>query len=123
MIRPGPLAYIAYSFGRPLPASMREWVRNDLTGRAAIPRHLFRSMVPFVPVFGAAAVLPPGPLALRAACVLLALILALIYAFAFMDMNRRRRLVQHGLPEDLENVQTRKRRESTRERYERTYRQ
>ena len=69
MNRPGPLRYIAYSFGRKVPDEMRYWVRNDLTGDH----------------------------------VLMAVILALIYSFAFLDMNRRRPLSQHGFPKDLEN--------------------
>jgi hypothetical protein len=120
MTRPNPLQYIAYSFGRKLPDSMRDWVRNDLTGDAALARHLFRAMVPFLPVF-AAALLLPGPFVLRGASLLLAVILALIYAFAFMDMNRRRRLAQHGLPEDLEDARKARRHERSREQYERIY--
>jgi hypothetical protein len=40
-----------------------------------------------------------------------------------MDMNRRRRLSLHRLPEDLENPATVRRREISHECYERTYRQ
>jgi Flp pilus assembly protein TadB len=121
MNRPGALRYVAYSFGRKLPDGMRDWVRNDLTGEHALARHLFRSMVPFLPVF-VAGLLVPGPLVLRVACVLLALILALIYSFAFMDMNRRRRLSQHGFPEDLENARKARRRNDSRQQYEQHYR-
>ena len=104
MNRPGLMRYVGYSFGGKLPDNMRDWVRNDLTGDHAVVRHLARSMVPFLPIFAAGLVVP-GALALRSACVLLAVILALIYSFAFMDMNRRRRLSQHGIPEDLENAE------------------
>ena len=100
---------------------MRDWVRNDLTGDHAVVRHLVRSMEPFQPIFAAGLVVP-GALALRSACVLLAVILALIYSFAFMDMNRRRRLSQHGFPEDLENENKVRRRNSSRRTYERLYR-
>jgi hypothetical protein len=121
MIRPTLRQYVAYSFGRPLPADTLEWVRNDLTGDHAVARHLFRSMVPFLPLF-VAGLLVPGVLPLRAASVLLAVILGLIYSFAFMDMNRRRRLLQHGLPADLENPRKVSRRADTRLSYERFYR-
>jgi Flp pilus assembly protein TadB len=121
MTRPNLLQYIGYSFGRKLPDSMRDWVRNDLTGDAALARHLFRAMVPFLPVFAAVVLLLPGPFVLRGASLLLALILALIYAFAFRDMNRRRRLAQHGLPVDLEDAPTARRRERSREQYRRLY--
>jgi hypothetical protein len=122
MTRPNVLQYIGYSFGRKLPDSMQDWVRNDLTGDSALARHLLRAMVPFLPVFAAGLLLPgPGPLGLRAASLLLAVILALIYAFAFMDMNRRRRLAQHGLLEDLEDARKARRHERSREQYERLY--
>jgi hypothetical protein len=122
MTRPGPLRYIAYSFGRTLPDSMREWVRNDLTGEHAILRHLLRSMVPFLPVFVGIFVFLPGPVALRTGAVALGVILALIYSFAFMDLNRSRRLSQHGLPEGLESTRQARRREQARAAYERAYR-
>jgi len=121
MNRPTPLQYVLYAFGRALPADLRDWVRNDLVGDHAVARHLFRAMVPFLPLF-VAGLLVPGPLALRAASVLLAVILGLIYAFAFMDMNRGRRLVQHGWPADLENPRKASHRADTRISYERLYR-
>ena len=68
--RPGPIQWLGYAVGRKLPDSMQDWVRNDLVGDWAVPRHLIRSMVPFVPVF-AAFFLFPGPLGLRASMVLL----------------------------------------------------
>ena len=120
--RPNPLQYIAYSFGHRLPDSMRDWVGNDLTGDFAIPRHLFRSMLPFLPVFVGIYVLLPGSPALRGAAVLLPVLLSLVYAFAFMPMNRRRRLEQHGLPADLENPHQAQRHERERFRYEQTWR-
>lgn len=100
--RPNPWQWIGYSVGRTLPPSMRDWVRNDLTGDRAVPRHLLRSMVPFLPLF-AAGFLLPGPLALRGAVVLLGLLLALFYSAAYMEPNRQRRLERHGLPKDLQN--------------------
>ncbi len=36
--RPTAVQYIAYSYGRILPASMRDWVRNDLAGKGATAR-------------------------------------------------------------------------------------
>jgi hypothetical protein len=101
---------------------MRDWVRSDLAGEHAVARHLVRSMVPFLPVFAGIALLLPGSAMLRIAAVLLAVFLGLIYAFAFMDLNRRRRLAQHGLPEDLENARQARRREQSRAAYEQTYR-
>ena len=119
--RPGPLRYIAYSFGRPLPDSMRDWVRNDLTGDHATLRHVIRSFVPYLPGSVGVFFLLPGPLWLRGAAALLPLLLALDYSCAFRPMDRRRRLAQHGLPEDLENAHKVQQRERERVRYEQTW--
>lgn len=114
--RPGPIQWIGYALGRRLPDSMREWVRDDLTGRFAAARHVLRGMVPFTPLF-AAFLLFPGELWLRGAMVLLALLLALFYTVAFMPMNRAHRLAKHGLPADLENARRAQRRARERARY------
>ncbi|MEV6254876.1 DUF5313 family protein [Nocardia sp. NPDC051911] len=114
--RPGPIQWIGYAFGRRLPDSMREWVRDDLTGRFAATRHVLRGLVPFTPLF-AVFLLFPGELWLRGAMVLLALLLALFYTIAFMPMNRAHRLAKHGLPADLENPQRARRRALERARY------
>ncbi|MDH6280342.1 DUF5313 family protein [Prescottella agglutinans] len=100
--RPNPLQWIGYSCGRKLPDSMQDWVRNDLIGDWAVPRHMIRSMVPFIPIF-AAFLLFPGPLWLRGSMVLLGVFLALFFAASYMEQNRRRRLEKHGLSPDLEN--------------------
>ncbi|WP_067803005.1 DUF5313 family protein [Nocardia beijingensis] len=114
--RPGPIQWIGYAFGRRLPDSMREWVRDDLTGRFAATRHVLRGIVPFTPLF-AAFLLFPGELWLRGAMVLLALLLALFYTVAFMPMNRAHRLAKHGLPADLENPRRARLRAVERARY------
>ncbi|MBB3038192.1 DUF5313 family protein [Hoyosella altamirensis] len=119
--RPGPLQWIGYSFGRTLPPSMHEWVRNDLTGDHAVPRHLIRGMVPFLPLFGAGFLLP-GPLALRGGVVLLGVLLALFYSAAYMEPNRKRRLERHGLPADLQNGRKIEQFEAEKARYQRLYR-
>ena len=80
--RPNALQYIAYSFGHRLPDSLCDWVRNDLTGDLAVPRHLFRSMIPFLPIFAGIYLLLPGSSALRGATVLLPVLLALVYSTA-----------------------------------------
>jgi hypothetical protein len=114
--RPHPIQWIGYAFGRRLPDSMREWVRDDLTGRFAAARHLLRGLVPFTPLF-AAFLLFPGELWLRGAMVLLALLLALFYTVAFMPMNRAHRLAKHGLPADLKNPRQAQREARERARY------
>lgn len=102
--KPNLVQWFMYSvFGRPLPTSMQEWVRRDLVGPRAVPRHLLRGLLPFTPIFVAFLVLFPGALWLRGAMVLLSVLLALFYTLAFMDLNRARRLELHGLPADLKS--------------------
>ncbi|WP_327145954.1 DUF5313 family protein [Nocardia sp. NBC_01327] len=94
--------WLGYTVGRPLPPDLRGWVLRDLTGKHAYTRHLVRGMVPFLPIFAVFLLLFPGPLWLRGAMSLLALILALFYCAAYMAPNRAYRLAQHGLPADLD---------------------
>ncbi|MBJ8345887.1 DUF5313 family protein [Antrihabitans sp. YC2-6] len=115
--RPNPIQWLGYAWGRKLPDEMRDWVRNDLTGRFAITKHLVRGMVPFAPIF-VVFMLFPGPLALRGAMTLLALLLALFYCGAYRNQNRAHRLALHGLPVDLEDATTTARRASERAVYE-----
>ncbi|MCX5043182.1 DUF5313 domain-containing protein [Aldersonia sp. NBC_00410] len=120
--RPNPAQWIGYAFGRALPASMRDWVANDLTGRNRVLRHLLRSLAPFLPIFAAFVVLLPGALWLRGATVLLGVLLALFYSAAYMNQNRAKRLQQHGLPADLENEARRARHTAERAAYLATHR-
>lgn len=100
--RPNLVQWFMYSvFGRRLPNSMQDWVRRDLVGPRAVPRHLIRGLLPFTPIFAAFLILFPGALWLRGSMVLLSVLLALFYTLAFMDLNRARRLELHGLPPDL----------------------
>ncbi|NMM90477.1 hypothetical protein B2J88_40135 [Rhodococcus sp. SRB_17] len=117
---PNPIQWLGYSFGRKLPDSMREWVRNDLVGDWAVPRHLVRSMVPFLPVF-VIFMLFPGPWALRASMVLLGVLLALFYSVSYMAQNRSRRLERHGLPADLENPKKISRQDAEKAAYEKLH--
>ncbi|MRH89138.1 hypothetical protein GFY24_17055 [Nocardia sp. SYP-A9097] len=120
MKRPNPIQWIGYSCGMRLPDSLQEWVRNDLTGTFAVPRHLVRGMFPLLPIF-AAFLLFPGELWLRASMILLAVLLAAFYIIAYMPMNRAHRLGKHGLPADLENPTQASRRAAERASYEARY--
>jgi len=120
MKRPNPIQWVGYACGRRLPDSMQEWVRNDLTGNFAFPRHLVRGLFPLLPIF-AVFLLFPGELWIRGAMILLAVLLALFYIVAYMPMNRAHRLPKHGLPQDLENPQRASRRAAERAAYEARY--
>jgi len=102
MTRPGSLRYIANGVDRPLPESIRDRIRNDLTSSAATPGHLVRSMLAFLAVYAGVALLLPGSPAIRAAALVLAAVLALVDSFAFIAMNTQRRPAQRYRAEDLE---------------------
>jgi hypothetical protein len=119
MTRPGRLRYIANGAGRPLPESIRDQIRNDLTGSAATPGHLMRSMLAFLAVYAGVALLLPGSPAFRAAALVLAVVLALVDSFAFIAMNTQRRPAQRYRAEDLGNARSDRRHEHEREQYER----
>ena len=78
MTRPGSLRYIANGVDRPLPESIRDRIRNDLTSSAATPGHLVRSMLAFLAVYAGVALLLPGSPAIRAAALVRAAVLALV---------------------------------------------
>ncbi|MFD4295283.1 DUF5313 family protein [Rhodococcus sp. NPDC058505] len=118
---PNPLQWIAYAFGAKLPASMNDWVRNDLTGDRYVVRHLLRQQVPFLPLY-AMFLLFPGPLWLRASMVLLGMSLAVFYSVVYIHQNRARRLQKNGLPMDLDNDKRRAARAAEIEAYDRLWR-
>jgi len=120
MTRPGSLRYIADGVDRPLPESIRDRIRNDLTSSAATPGHLVRSMLAFLAVYAGVALLLPGSPAIRAAALVLAAVLALVDSFAFIAMNTQRRPAQRYRAEDQGNARSGRRHEHEREQYERS---
>jgi hypothetical protein len=113
MTRHGRLRYIANGVGRPLPESIRDQIRNDLTGGAATPGHLMRSMLAFLAVYAGVALLLPGSPAFRAAAFVLAVVLALVDSFAFIAINARRHPAQRYRGEDLGSARSDRRRTNT----------
>jgi Family of unknown function (DUF5313) len=120
MTRPGSLRYIADGVDRPLPESIRDRIRNDLTSSAATPGHLVRSMLAFLAVYAGVALLLPGSPAIRAAALVLAAVLALVDSFAFIAMNTQRRPAQRYRAEDQGNARSGRRHEHEREQHERS---
>ncbi|ALG83688.1 DUF5313 family protein [Gordonia phthalatica] len=95
--RPNPIQWVRYAYGHTLPESKREWVRNDLTGPMATPRHLIRTQFAFLPLYLAMFFAFDGAVWIRALMVLLAVLLALIFSAAYMAQNRVVRLRKHDL--------------------------
>ncbi|GLP82746.1 DUF5313 domain-containing protein [Mycobacterium antarcticum] len=105
--RPSPLQYVAYSYGRRLPDSMRHWVAEDLAGEGAVRRHITRMAIP--PLFVLAPFwLLPASLYVHMEMTAPIYIWVILMSLALNKVWRRYRLVQHGLDPNL--VDTIKRR-------------
>jgi hypothetical protein len=100
MKKPGPLQYIAYSYGRRLPDDMRDWVRNDLAGKGAIRRHIIRMAIPPLLVLAPFWLLPAS-LYVHTEMTAPIYIWAILMAVALNKVWRRHRLAQHGLDPNL----------------------
>jgi hypothetical protein len=105
---PGPLQYLAYCYGRVLPDSMRDWVRNDLAGKGATRRTIIRVIVPALLVL-APFWLIPTTLYLHASMTLPIFIPFVYFAHALNKVWRRHRLAQHGLDPSLVDALARQR--------------
>lgn len=106
--RPSTLEYVGYSYGRVLPASMRDWVRNDLTGKGATTRTMIRSIIPALLIL-APFWLIPTTFYLHLSMTLPIFLPFVLFAHALNKVWRRHRLAQHGLNPDLVDELARKR--------------
>lgn len=96
---------ITYIYGRRLPDSMADWVRQDLTGKGAIRRHMLRMSIPPALVLAPLWLLPAS-LYVHIEMTVPIYVWALLMALALNKPWRRHRLGQHGL--DINLVDTRK---------------
>ncbi|CAM2838653.1 hypothetical protein BST27_08750 [Mycobacterium intermedium] len=118
--RPNLWQYIAYSYGKCLPPSMREWVANDLAGHGAVRRHMIRWAIP--PLFILAPFwLLPASLYVHTEMTAPLYIWALLMAMALNKIWRRHRLLQHGLDPNLVDVIKRQKEAHIHEDYARRY--
>jgi hypothetical protein len=118
--KPSPLHYLAYSYGRRLPGSMKEWVANDLAGDGAVRRHVIRMAIPPLLVLAPLWLLPASPyvhLEMTAPIYIWALLMSL----ALNKVWRRHRLAQHGLDPNLVDVIGRQRNSQLHEDYIRRF--
>lgn len=106
--RPTPLQYIAYSYGRRLPASMRNWVAEDLAGEGAVRRHVLRMAIPPLLVLAPLWLLPAS-LYVHFEMTAPIYIWAVLMSLALNKVWRRHRLVQHDLDPTLVDVIKRRR--------------
>src|ERR1700712_4558344 len=119
-VRPNLLQYIAYSYGRCLPDSMREWVAQDLSGRGAIRRHIIRMAIPPLLVLAPLWLLPAS-LYVHLEMTAPIYIWSILMALALNKVWRRHRLAQHGLDPNLVDAIRRERDAHIHQDYERRY--
>lgn len=98
--RPKPLEYIGYCYGRRLPDSMRDWVRNDLAGKGATRRMMIRMFVPAFLVLAPFWLIPTS-LYVHITMTVPILVWAVIFSHALNKVWRRHMLRSHGLNPDL----------------------
>jgi Family of unknown function (DUF5313) len=101
--RPNPWEYIAYSYGRRLPDSMRTWVAEDLAGPGAVRRNLVRMAIPPFLVLAPLWLLPAS-LYVHLEMTAPIYIWALLVTLALNKVWRRHRLAQHDLDPNLVDV-------------------
>ncbi|MEO3758247.1 DUF5313 domain-containing protein [Mycobacterium sp. B14F4] len=101
--RPNLIQYLAYSYGRRLPDSMREWVANDLAGPGAVRRHMIRMAIPPFIVLAPFWLLPAS-LYVHLEMTAPIYIWAILMALALNKIWRRHRLAQHNLDPNLVDV-------------------
>lgn len=106
--RPTPLQYIAYSYGRRLPASMNNWVAEDLAGDGAVRRHVLRMAIPPLLVLAPFWLLPAS-LYVHLEMTAPIFIWAVLMSLALNKIWRRHRLAQHNLdPTLVDSIRRRK---------------
>ena len=118
--RPNPAQYVAYSYGRRLPDSMRDWVSHDLAGPGAVRRHMIRMAIPPLLVLAPFWLLPAS-LYVHLEMTVPIYTWALLMALALNKIWRRHRLAQHGIDPNLVDVIKRKRDAHIHEDYARRY--
>lgn len=98
--RPNIWQYIGYSYGRRLPDSMRDWVREDLAGKGATVRMMIRV---FIPAF--VILIPfwfiPTTFDVHLSMTLPILIPFVYFSHALNKVWRRHMLAKHGLDPSL----------------------
>lgn len=119
-IAPGPIAYVAYCYGKVLPAEYDDWVREDLAGKGARWRTLVRVTIPAVLIV-APLWLIPASVGMHLAMSMLLLLPFVYFAHALDKVWRAHRLRQHGLDPGLVDELSRRRDARIREDYERRH--
>jgi hypothetical protein len=118
--RPTLVQYIAYSYGRRLPDSMRSWASHDLAGEGAVRRHMIRAAIPPLLVLAPFWLLPAS-LYVHLEMTAPIYIWAVLMSLALNKVWRRHRLAQHDLDPNLVDAIKRKKEARIHEDYIRRY--
>ena len=105
--KPNLWQYITYCYGRRLPDSMRDWVREDLAGKGATVRIMLRAAIPALIVLSPFWFIPMS-LYLHLSTTLPIFIPFVLFSHALNKVYRRHRLRQHGLDPALADELKRK---------------
>jgi hypothetical protein len=105
--KPNLWQYITYCYGRRLPDSMRDWVREDLAGKGATLRIMVRAAIPALIVLSPFWFVPMS-LYLHLSTTLPIFIPFVLFSHALNKVYRRHRLRQHGLDPALADELKRK---------------
>lgn len=98
--KPNPIELLRYCFGRRLPDSMLDWVREDLTGNGATRRMMLRVLVPALVIL-APFWLIPTTLYVHLSMTVPILIPFIYFSHALNKIWRRHMLRVHGLDPNL----------------------
>ncbi|MDL9935254.1 DUF5313 domain-containing protein [Gordonia sp. ABSL1-1] len=112
---------IKYAYGAKLPASMREWVANDLAGPGAAFGMVAFWAVPCV-ILLVPMLFVPADWLIRANMTIPILVPYIFFSIALNRVYRRYRLSQHGLDPELINKRERERNADVYDEYYRKYR-
>lgn len=119
--RPHGWQYVKYTYGARLPASMRDWVANDLAGPGAAVRMVARWAVPCVIIL-IPLLFAPASWLIRANMTVPILLPYIFFSIALNRVWRRYRLSQHGLDPDLVSKREKERNADLYDEYHRKYR-
>lgn len=114
--RPNAFEYVTYCYGRRLPASMKQWVADDLAGRGATVRLMVRMVIPAILIL-APFWLIPTTFVVHLSMTVPILIPFVYFSHALNKVWRRHMLQVHGLDPNLVDAQRSKRDEQMRQSY------
>lgn len=96
--RPGPLRWIAFTYGRSLPPSSNEWVFHDATCPTWLLRHTARFFAQLAPLIAAVLIFLPAALWIRLACVFVGVVASVLLSFGYVVESAERRVEKAGYP-------------------------